>query len=98
MQQSLDDDVDNGESYNVARIQANASSTPDLVIMKEVRLDNPKIQVIVEMMEESETKPTWEKISSYSPAVKVYWGQWKSLDVIPPEVQRGQLIISTHLR
>ena len=97
MQQSLND-VDNGESYNVARIQANASSMPDLGIMKEVRLDDPKIQVIVEMMDESEAKPTWEKISSYSPAVKVYWGQWKSLDVIPSEVQHEQLIISTHIR
>ena len=108
-QQSLNDDVDNGESYNVARIQANASSAPDLGITKEVQLEDPEIRVIVQLMEESETKPKWEKISSYSPAVKVYWGQWKSLeiingklyrclDVIPPEAQCKQLIIPTHLR
>ena len=108
-QQSLNDDVDNGESYNVAGIQANASSSPDLGITKEVQLEDPEIRVNVQLMEESETKPKWEKISSYSLAVKVYWGQWKSLeiingklyrclDVIPPEAQCNQLIIPTHLR
>ena len=45
-------------------------------------LQDPEIRVIVQLMEESETKPKWEKISSYSPAVKVYWGQWKSLEII----------------
>ena len=108
-QQSLNGDGDNGESYNVARIQANASSAPDLGITKEAQLEDPEIRVIVQLIKESETKPKWEKISSYSPAVKVYWGQWKSLeiingklyrclDAIPPEAQCKQLIIPTHLR
>ena len=81
---------------------------PDLGITKEVQLEDTEIRVIVQLMEESETKPKWEKISSYSPAVKVYWGQWKSLeiineklyrclDVIPPEAQCTQLIIPKHL-
>ena len=56
----------------MARIQANASSAPDLGVTKEVQLEDPEIRVIVQLMEESETKPKWEKISSYSPAVKVY--------------------------
>ena len=37
MQQSLNDDVDNVESYNVVRIQENTSSDPDLGITKEVK-------------------------------------------------------------
>ena len=41
-QQSPNDDVNNGESYNVARIKANASSAPDLGITKEVQLEDPE--------------------------------------------------------
>ena len=74
-----------------------------------MQLEDPEIRVIVQLMEESKAKPKWEKISSYGPAVKVYWGQWTSLeiingklyrclDVIPPEAQCKQLIITTHLR
>ena len=110
-ERSVTNDVDNGESYNVARVQAQASSDtmPDFGITRQEQLEDPEIRVIVQLMEESEIKPAWEKIASYSPAVKVYWGQWKSLeiidgklyrclDVIPPEMQCKQLIIPTHLR
>ena len=47
-QRSLIDDVDNGESYNVAKIQANLSSVPDLGITKQVRLKDPEIGVTVQ--------------------------------------------------
>ena len=67
-QRSLIDDVKNG-SYNMARIQ---TSIPDLGV-RELHLEDSEIRVIVQLMEKSETKLTWEKISLYSPAVKVYW-------------------------
>ena len=110
-QRSVTDDVHNGKSYKAARIQAEASSDtiPDFGITRQEQLEDPDIRVIIQLVEESETKPAWEKIASYSLAVKVYWGQWQSLqiidgklyrclDVIPPETQCKQLIIPTHLR
>ena len=107
MQQNVAHDLEQPGAYSVARIQEDTMI--DFEISKQVQLEDPEIKVILQLMEESESKPTWEKISSYRLAVKVYWGQWKSLeiideklyrclDVMPPEQPLKQLVIPTHLR
>ena len=86
MQQNLTDDVEQPGAYSVARIQEDTMT--DFEISWQVQLEDPEMKVIVQLMEESESKPTWEQISSYSSAVKVYWGQWKSLEIIDDKLYR----------
>ena len=76
---------------------------------EEAQRQDPEICVIIQLLEKSTKKPFWDEVSSYSPAVKVYWGQWESLhlidgklyrclDTTPPEMPRRQLIVPRKLR
>ena len=49
--------------------------------IREVQLQDPDMQPILEWKEKSEDRPNWQSVSSYSPTTKHYWSQWKSLQV-----------------
>ena len=66
------------------------------------------VRCVITWMEESSTKPEWGEVSSYSTAVKSFWGQWESLklhegklyrivDNVPAQ-QLWQLVVPKALR
>ncbi|KFM56688.1 Retrovirus-related Pol polyprotein from transposon 412, partial [Stegodyphus mimosarum] len=69
----------------VARqITASTLADPDPWTDKEIRKDQLQdrdIKPIIELMETSNRKPTWQDISSYSPTTKQYWALWDSLHI-----------------
>ena len=84
-------------------------STRIIQNFEEAQRQDSEINVILQFMKKSSRKPSWDEVSSYSPAVKVYWGQWEALkliegklyrclDTIPPETERKQLIVPKILR
>ncbi|GFT33655.1 retrovirus-related Pol polyprotein from transposon 412 [Trichonephila clavipes] len=40
---------------------------------------DPDIKPLIEFMESSSNKPSWQDISAYSPTTKQYWALWNSL-------------------
>ncbi|GFT97829.1 retrovirus-related Pol polyprotein from transposon 17.6 [Trichonephila clavipes] len=69
---------------NIARplAQANRNDTTDPWSDEKVREDqmaDPDIKPLIEFMESSSNKPSWQDISAYSPTTKQYWALWNSL-------------------
>lgn len=49
--------------------------------VRESQLTDPDIKPILELIESSSTRPSWQDISSYSPDTKRYWALWDSLHI-----------------
>lgn len=66
-------------------------SNDDLCLkrVEQAQNEDPEIRPIVTWMKKSPEKPPWEELSSYSPTVKSYWGQWKSLKMFEGKLYRG---------
>lgn len=47
--------------------------------IRKAQLDDPHIRPILEMMESTDGKPTWQEISPFSPSTKRYWALWDTL-------------------
>ena len=52
-----------------------------LADLREAQLRDPEIKPVLEWMEESDDKPTWEETAPHSLATKVYCSQWESLRI-----------------
>ena len=49
--------------------------------LREAQLCDPEIKPVLEWMERSKDKPSWEETASHPPATKVYCAQWESLKI-----------------
>ena len=47
--------------------------------IKQMQCNDPDLRQIIGWMEESSVKLKWQRVSSSSKEVKIYWGQWDSL-------------------
>ncbi|GFX34452.1 retrovirus-related Pol polyprotein from transposon 412 [Trichonephila clavipes] len=69
--------------YDYAIRQITSTATPpDPWSDEKVREDqmaDPDIKPLIEFMESSSNKPSWQDISAYSPTTKQYWALWNSL-------------------
>ena len=61
------------------QVRAVTSDQPCFERIGQVQRSDPEIRCMTTWLEESLTKPEWLKLSSYSTAVKSYWGQWEVL-------------------
>ena len=61
------------------QVGAVTSDQPCFERIGQAQRSDPEIRCVTTWLEESLTKPEWRKVSSYSTAVKSYWGQWESL-------------------
>lgn len=68
----------------VRQIKDSTPLQPDLWSDKEVRqsqMNDPDLKPIIEFLESSGSRPTWQDISSFSPGTKRYWALWDSLHI-----------------
>ena len=55
------------------------SAQASLQRIGQAQRSDPDVRCVITWMKESSTKPEWGEVSSYSTAIKSFWGQWKSL-------------------
>ncbi|GFV18917.1 retrovirus-related Pol polyprotein from transposon 412 [Trichonephila clavipes] len=68
--------------YAIRQITTSTATPPDPWSDEKVREDqmaDPDIKPLIEFMESSSNKPSWQDISAYSPTTKQYWAHWNSL-------------------
>ncbi|GFW27160.1 hypothetical protein TNCV_93861 [Trichonephila clavipes] len=68
--------------YAIRQIATSTATPPDPWSDEKVREDqmaDPDIKPLIEFMESSSNKPSWQDISAYSPTTKQYWALWNSL-------------------
>ncbi|GFT74516.1 retrovirus-related Pol polyprotein from transposon 412 [Trichonephila clavipes] len=74
--------VETKYDYAIRQITTSTATPPDPWSDEKVREDqmaDPDIKPLIEFMESSSNKPSWQDISAYSPTTKQYWALWKSL-------------------
>ncbi|GFU89327.1 retrovirus-related Pol polyprotein from transposon 412 [Trichonephila clavipes] len=74
--------VETKYDYAIRQITTSTATPPDPWSDKKVREDqmaDPDIKPLIEFMESSSNKPSWQDISAYSPTTKQYWALWNSL-------------------
>ena len=55
------------------------SAQSSLQRIGQAQRSDPDVRCVITWMEESSTNPEWGEVSSYSTAIKSFWGQWESL-------------------
>ncbi|GFT61666.1 retrovirus-related Pol polyprotein from transposon 412 [Trichonephila clavipes] len=74
--------VETKYDYAIRQITTSTATPPDPWSDEKVREDqmaDPDIKPLIEFMESSSNKPSWQGISAYSPTTKQYWALWNSL-------------------
>ncbi|GFS87899.1 retrovirus-related Pol polyprotein from transposon 412 [Trichonephila clavipes] len=74
--------VETKYDYAIRQITTSTATPPDPWSKEKVREDqmaDPDIKPLIEFMESSSNKPSWQDISAYSPTTKQYWALWNSL-------------------
>ncbi|GFW40401.1 retrovirus-related Pol polyprotein from transposon 412 [Trichonephila clavipes] len=74
--------VETKYDYAIRQITTSTATPPDPWSDEKVREDqmaDPDIKPLIEFMESSSNKPSWQDISAYSPTTKQYWALWNSL-------------------
>ncbi|GFX87454.1 retrovirus-related Pol polyprotein from transposon 297 [Trichonephila clavipes] len=74
--------VETKYDYAIRQITTSTATPPDPWSDEKVREDqmaDPDIKPLIEFMESSRNKPSWQDISAYSPTTKQYWALWNSL-------------------
>ncbi|GFX70407.1 retrovirus-related Pol polyprotein from transposon opus [Trichonephila clavipes] len=74
--------VETKYDYAIRQITTSTATPPDPLSDEKVREDqmaDPDINPLIEFMESSSNKPSWQDISAYSPTTKQYWALWNSL-------------------
>ncbi|GFT96771.1 retrovirus-related Pol polyprotein from transposon 412 [Trichonephila clavipes] len=74
--------VETKYDYAIRQITTSTATPPDPWSDEKVREDqmaDPDIKPLIEFMESSSKKPSWQDISAYSPTTKQYWALWNSL-------------------
>ncbi|GFW50246.1 hypothetical protein TNCV_4696641 [Trichonephila clavipes] len=74
--------VETKYDYAIRQITTSTATPSDPWSDEKVREDqmaDPDIQPLIEFMESSSNKPSWQDISAYSPTTKQYWALWNSL-------------------
>ncbi|GFX23935.1 retrovirus-related Pol polyprotein from transposon 412 [Trichonephila clavipes] len=74
--------VETKYDYAIRQITTSTATPPDPWSDEKVREDqmaDPDIKPLIEFMESSSNKPSWQDISTYSPTTKQYWALWNSL-------------------
>ncbi|GFY20569.1 retrovirus-related Pol polyprotein from transposon 412 [Trichonephila clavipes] len=74
--------VETKDDYAIRQITTSTATPPDPWSDEKVREDqmaDPDIKPLIEFMESSSNKPSWQDISAYSPTTKQYWALWNSL-------------------
>ncbi|GFW48863.1 retrovirus-related Pol polyprotein from transposon 412 [Trichonephila clavipes] len=74
--------VETKYDYAIRQITTSTATPPDPWSDEKVRKDqmaDPDIKPLIEFMESSSNKPSWQDISAYSPTTKQYWALWNSL-------------------
>ncbi|GFU71982.1 retrovirus-related Pol polyprotein from transposon 412 [Trichonephila clavipes] len=74
--------VETKYDYAIRQITTSTATPPDPWSDEKVREDqmaDPDIKPLIEFMESSSNKPSWQDISAYSPTTKHYWALWNSL-------------------
>ncbi|GFY24054.1 transposon Tf2-9 polyprotein [Trichonephila clavipes] len=74
--------VETKYDYAIRQITTSTATPPDPWSDEKVREDqmaDPDIKPLIEFMESSSNKPSWQDISAYSPTTKQYWAFWNSL-------------------
>ncbi|GFY06098.1 retrovirus-related Pol polyprotein from transposon 412 [Trichonephila clavipes] len=74
--------VETKYDYAIRQITTSTATPPDPWSDEKVREDqmaDPDIKPLIEFMESSSNKPSWQDISAYSPSTKQYWALWNSL-------------------
>ncbi|GFY29442.1 retrovirus-related Pol polyprotein from transposon 412 [Trichonephila clavipes] len=74
--------VETKYDYAIRQITTSTATPPDPWSDEKVREDqmaDPDIKPLIEFMESSSNKPSWQGISPYSPTTKQYWALWNSL-------------------
>ncbi|GFU60160.1 retrovirus-related Pol polyprotein from transposon 412 [Trichonephila clavipes] len=74
--------VETKYDYAIRQITTSTATPPDPWSDEKVREDqmaDPDIKPLIEVMESSSNKPSWQDISAYSPTTKQYWALWNSL-------------------
>ncbi|GFW17170.1 gypsy retrotransposon integrase-like protein 1 [Trichonephila clavipes] len=74
--------VETKYDYAIREITTSTATPPDPWSDEKVREDqmaDPDIKPLIEFMESSSNKPSWQDISAYSPTTKQYWALWNSL-------------------
>ncbi|GFS61079.1 retrovirus-related Pol polyprotein from transposon 412 [Trichonephila clavipes] len=74
--------VETKYDYAIRQITTSTATPPDPWSDEKVREDqmaDPDIKPLLEFMESSSNKPSWQDISAYSPTTKQYWALWNSL-------------------
>ncbi|GFX77639.1 retrovirus-related Pol polyprotein from transposon 412 [Trichonephila clavipes] len=74
--------VETKYDYAIRQITTSTATPPDPWSDENVREDqmaDPDIKPLIEFMESSSNKPSWQDISAYSPTTKQYWALWNSL-------------------
>ncbi|GFU61120.1 retrovirus-related Pol polyprotein from transposon 17.6 [Trichonephila clavipes] len=76
--------VETKYDYAIRQITTSTATPPDPWSDEKVREDqmaDPDIKPLIEFMESSSNKPSWQDISAYSPTTKQYWALWNSLHI-----------------
>ncbi|GFW19896.1 hypothetical protein TNCV_3561991 [Trichonephila clavipes] len=74
--------VETKYDYAIRQITTSTATPLDPWSDEKVREDqmaDPDIKPLIEFMESSSNKPSWQDISAYSPTTKQYWALWNSL-------------------
>ncbi|GFS52302.1 hypothetical protein TNCV_4850271 [Trichonephila clavipes] len=74
--------VETKYDYAIRQITTSTATPHDPWSDEKVREDqmaDPDIKPLIEFMESSSNKPSWQDISAYSPTTKQYWALWNSL-------------------
>ncbi|GFT05968.1 hypothetical protein TNCV_3927031 [Trichonephila clavipes] len=74
--------VETKYDYAIRQITTSTATPPDPWSDEKVREDqmaDPDIKPLIEFMESSSNKPSWQDMSAYSPTTKQYWALWNSL-------------------
>ena len=84
------------------------SAQSSLQRIGQAQRSDPDVRCVITWMGESSTKPEWGEVSSYSTAIKSFWGQWESLKLHEgklyrtvdndPAQQLWQLVVPKALR
>ncbi|GFX51321.1 retrovirus-related Pol polyprotein from transposon 412 [Trichonephila clavipes] len=74
--------VETKYDYAIRQIRTSTATPPDPWSDEKAREDqmaDPNIKPLIEFMESSSNKPSWQDILAYSPTTKQYWALWNSL-------------------
>ncbi|GFT07439.1 retrovirus-related Pol polyprotein from transposon 412 [Trichonephila clavipes] len=73
--------VETKYDYAIRQITTSTATPPDPWVTRkfEDQMADPDIKPLIEFMESSSNKPSWQDISAYSPTTKQYWALWNSL-------------------